>query len=183
MSQPPKTRSFTSAKGTKSLIIGTRLSVRFPRRIVPIWVSDPKGLAPCVRMASTPAINVVATEPIQGMSTPSLPWGEAIFVPFLITVIGSPVLEMCVERERPSKTVVNDAMNVGDLQLQSRLGGPREAQRRGERNAHDTDCADERRSPGNGAQTNAEHAMQRETRKRLASIFLQSNMVSEQSSP
>jgi hypothetical protein len=78
------------------------------------------------------------------MSTPSLPLGEAIFVPFLITVIGSPVLEMCVERERPSKTVVNDAMNAGDLQLQIRLGRvATEAQRRGGRKAWDADYADE----------------------------------------
>src|SRR5690349_8192711 len=145
MSQPPKTRSLTSANGTKSLIMGTRLSVRFPRRMVPIWVSDPKGLARCVRMASTPAINVVATAPIPGMSTPSLPVGEAIFVPFLITVIGSPVLGMWVERGRPSKTVVNHAMNVCDLQLQIRVERATEAQRRGERIEWDAHFAEERR--------------------------------------
>src|SRR5258706_14077882 len=129
MSQPPKASSLISAKGTKSLIIGSRLSVRCPRRMVHIWVSDPKGLAPCVRMASTPAINVVATAPIPGMSTPSLPVGEAIFVPFLITVIGSPVLGMWVQRGRPSKTVVNHAMNVCDLQLQIRLERAKETRR------------------------------------------------------
>ena len=43
MSQPPKTMSLRSASGTKSLIFGARASVRLPRRIVPICVSDPIG--------------------------------------------------------------------------------------------------------------------------------------------
>ena len=45
MSQPPNTRSFRLARGTKSLIYGLRPSVRLPRRIVAIWVSDPTGCA------------------------------------------------------------------------------------------------------------------------------------------
>jgi hypothetical protein len=36
-------------------------------------------------MASTPAIKVVATAPMPGMRTPSLPLGVDILVPFLIT--------------------------------------------------------------------------------------------------
>ena len=35
--------SSRSASGTKSLISGMRFSVRLPRRIVPIWVSEPIG--------------------------------------------------------------------------------------------------------------------------------------------
>ena len=53
---------------------GERPSVRLPRRMVPIWVSDPMGLAKPLRMASTPATNVVATAPIPGIMTPSLPF-------------------------------------------------------------------------------------------------------------
>ena len=40
---------------------------------------------------------------------------------------------------------MNDAMNVCDLQLQTRLGRATEAQKREERNAWDADFADERR--------------------------------------
>ena len=35
--------SSSAASGTKSLISGLRSSVRLPRRIVPIWVSEPIG--------------------------------------------------------------------------------------------------------------------------------------------
>ena len=55
------------------MILGERASVRFPSRIVPIWVSDPMGLARPFRMASTPATNVVATAPMPGIMIPSLP--------------------------------------------------------------------------------------------------------------
>jgi hypothetical protein len=41
-------------------------------------VSDPTGFdSPC-RTSSTPAIKVVLTAPIPGVSTPSLPFGGAI---------------------------------------------------------------------------------------------------------
>ena len=36
--------SSSAASGTNSLIFGERFSVRLPRRIVPICVSDPMGL-------------------------------------------------------------------------------------------------------------------------------------------
>ena len=72
-SQAPKTRSSSPASGTKSLISGDRLSVRLPRRIVAICVSDPIGLEWPRRMLSTPAMNVVATAPRPGVRMPSLP--------------------------------------------------------------------------------------------------------------
>src|SRR3990172_9162110 len=66
MSQAAKDRSESSASGTKSLIIGERFSVLFPRRMVPIWVREPMGFARPLRMASTPAMNVVLTAPSPG---------------------------------------------------------------------------------------------------------------------
>ena len=47
--------------------------MRLPRRMVPICVTDPIGLAMPLRMASTPATNVVATAPMPGIMTPSFP--------------------------------------------------------------------------------------------------------------
>src|SRR5579864_5080241 len=79
MSQPVKTRSLSCASGTKSLIFGERPSVRLPRRMVPICVSDPMGKAMPLRTASTPATNVVATAPIPGIMMPRLPLAGAIF--------------------------------------------------------------------------------------------------------
>ena len=67
-----------SAKGTKSLMSGERPSVRLPRRMVPIWVSEPMGWPMPALMASTPAITVVATAPMPGMRTPSLPVAGAM---------------------------------------------------------------------------------------------------------
>ncbi len=52
---------------------GVRASVRLPSRIVPICVIEPMGLEIPFRMASTPAMKVVATAPIPGTRTPSLP--------------------------------------------------------------------------------------------------------------
>ncbi len=54
-SHPPKTRSSMEASGTKSLMSGLRSSVRFPRRMWPIWVRDPIGSAKPLRAARTPA--------------------------------------------------------------------------------------------------------------------------------
>ena len=62
-----------SASGTNSLISGDRPSVRLPSRMVPIWVSEPMGLEIPRRIASTPAMKVVATAPIPGVRMPSLP--------------------------------------------------------------------------------------------------------------
>src|SRR5688572_19237618 len=73
MSQPPKTMSFKSASGTNSLIFGARASVRLPSRMVPIWASEPIGRARPFRIASTPAMVVVATAPRPTSITPSLP--------------------------------------------------------------------------------------------------------------
>jgi len=80
MSQPVNSMSLRPASGTNSLILGERPSVRFPRRMVPIWVNEPIGSAMPLRTASTPAIKVVATAPIPGIITPSLPRAGAIFV-------------------------------------------------------------------------------------------------------
>ena len=74
MSQPVKTRSSSPASGTNSLIFGERPSVRLPRRTVPICVSEPIGFARPLRIASTPATNVVATAPMPGIITPSFPF-------------------------------------------------------------------------------------------------------------
>src|SRR6185312_6454607 len=78
MSQAVKTMSFRLASGTNLLILGERLSVRLPSRIVPICVSDPMGLAIPLRTASTPATKVVATAPMPGIMMPSLPLGAWI---------------------------------------------------------------------------------------------------------
>ena len=52
--------------------------MRLPRRMAPIWVSDPTGSPRPALIASTPAMKVVATAPIPGMSTPSFPSGGAM---------------------------------------------------------------------------------------------------------
>src|SRR5271168_5005706 len=73
MSQPVKTMSLRSASGTKSLMRGLRASVRLPRRMWPICVVEPMGLARPRRTASTPAMSVVATAPMPGIMTPNFP--------------------------------------------------------------------------------------------------------------
>ena len=78
MSQPPNTRSSSEDSGTTSLIFGERFSVRLPRRMVPIWVSEPIGFAKPLRMASTPAIVVVLTAPRPTSRMPSLPRAGAM---------------------------------------------------------------------------------------------------------
>src|SRR4051812_4319323 len=65
--------SSSFASGTKSLMSGERLSVRLPRRMVAICVSDPIGFDLPRRTLSTPAMNVVATAPRPGVRMPSLP--------------------------------------------------------------------------------------------------------------
>src|SRR5580700_905823 len=92
MSHPVKTRSFSLASGTNSLILGKRPSVRLPSRMVPIWVRDPIGLEIPLRTASTPATNVVATAPIPGTMIPSLPLaGASAFLPLLLLSCVFPV--------------------------------------------------------------------------------------------
>src|SRR5882757_5434753 len=66
------------ASGTTSLIFGDRPSVRLPRRMVPIWVSEPIGFASPLRMATTPAMVVVLTAPSPTSRIPSLPRAGAI---------------------------------------------------------------------------------------------------------
>ena len=107
MSQPVKTRSLSDASGTNSLILGESASVRLPSRIVPIWVSDPMGLAMPLRTASTPATNVVATAPMPGIMMPSLPLGawislldgfDSVFVLFLRSSAASACLSCFLYR-------------------------------------------------------------------------------------
>src|SRR5687768_7167815 len=64
--------------GTASLILGDRPSVRLPRRIVPICVSDPIGVARPFRTAMTPAMVVVLTAPSPTRRMPNLPFAGAI---------------------------------------------------------------------------------------------------------
>src|SRR2546426_9868013 len=78
MSQPPNTRSSSEVSGTISLIFGEHRYERLPRRMVPIYVSDPIGDAMPFRMARAPAIVVVLTAPRPTRSTPSLPRAGAI---------------------------------------------------------------------------------------------------------
>src|SRR5262249_11678058 len=87
MSQPPNTTSARSARGTSSLMRGDRLSVRLPSRTVPIWVRLPIGREISLRIASTPAMKVVATAPIPGSRTPSLPLAGAISRPLPVVAI------------------------------------------------------------------------------------------------
>src|SRR3954447_2726965 len=58
---------------------GERWSVLFPRRMVPVWVSDPTGVARPLPIAITPAMNVVLTAPRPTRSTPSLPVGGTMW--------------------------------------------------------------------------------------------------------
>src|SRR5262245_22535069 len=65
--------SSSFASGTKSLMNGVRFSVRLPRRMVAICVSEPMGAESPRRMLSTPAMKVVATAPRPGVRMPSVP--------------------------------------------------------------------------------------------------------------
>src|SRR3954467_471722 len=69
--------SSSVVSGTKSLMSGARFSVRFPRRMVAIWVSEPIGFEWPRRMLSTPAMKVVATAPSPGVRMPSFPFAGA----------------------------------------------------------------------------------------------------------
>src|SRR6266478_3756250 len=87
ISQPPKVRSFSSARGTNLWMSGERPSVRLPRRIVPICVSDPTGCDLPLRTSSTPAMNVVLTAPMPGSRTPSFPLAGAILEGFSMPLL------------------------------------------------------------------------------------------------
>jgi len=77
-SQPPKTRSSRSARGTNSRMSGLRSSSRLPRRIWAIWLTEPIGAVRPLRAAITPAMKVEATAPIPGVSTPRRPVAGAM---------------------------------------------------------------------------------------------------------
>ena len=83
-----------AARGTKSLIAGLRPSVRLPSRTVPNWVNDPIGFPRPRLIASRPAMNVVVTAPMPGISTPSLPSAGAIRTPSLLAKRFSLKVEM-----------------------------------------------------------------------------------------
>src|ERR1700682_3493077 len=87
MSHPPKVRSVSSASGTNFLMSGERASVRLPRRMVPICVSDPTGCDLPLRTSSTPAMKVVLTAPKPGSSTPSFPLAGAILEGFSMPLL------------------------------------------------------------------------------------------------
>src|SRR5258708_34310520 len=78
MSPPQNTVPSSEGSGTMSLTFGERPSVRLPRRIVPICVNEPIGLANPLRIAHTPAIVVVLTAPRPTSSTPRRPRAGAI---------------------------------------------------------------------------------------------------------
>src|SRR5205807_9037482 len=80
MSQPPKTRLSRVSSGTNSRISGERRAVRWPRRMVASWVTEPIGSAQPLRTSSTPAMNVVLTAPMPGVRTASVPFGWAMLV-------------------------------------------------------------------------------------------------------
>src|SRR5512134_1461546 len=73
---------------------GERPSVRLPSRTVPICVRLPIGFASPRRIASTPAMKVVATAPMPGSSTPSFPLAGAIGRPLVAFDINSPPLRL-----------------------------------------------------------------------------------------
>src|SRR6516165_868488 len=123
MSQPPKTRSSSRASFTKSLIFGERASVRFPRRIVPICVSDPTGTAFFVRTSSTPAMKVVATAPMPGNSTPSFPFGAAILAGFFMNLLGLSIGEQQRVQQLRTDTVPQTQYSGGSVeQMQMESG-------------------------------------------------------------
>ena len=80
-SHAPKTRSSREASGTNSRTGGAWPSVRFPRRMVAIWVIEPMGRPMPRLMCSTPAMKVDDTAPRPTSSTPSLPSAGAMVGP------------------------------------------------------------------------------------------------------
>jgi hypothetical protein len=66
---------------------GERASVRLPKRMVPICVSDPTGCDFPFRTSSTPAMKVVLTAPMPGSSTPSFPLAGAILEGFSMPLL------------------------------------------------------------------------------------------------
>src|SRR4051812_8536731 len=138
MSHPAKTTSESLAIGTSSSMRGVRLSVRLPSRTVPIWVRLPTGRESPVRIASTPAMNVVATAPIPGRRMPSLPSAGAIVRPRSLPVLmrGSPAA--CFNRPRKNRC------------YHSERGGPRARSVQGARAVHEPAGAAEEVQGGRG---------------------------------
>src|SRR5574338_632450 len=68
---------------------GTLSSLRPPMRMVPIWVSEPIGLASPLRMARQPAMKVVPTAPMPGSRTPSRPVAGAVSTGVSLVTEGS----------------------------------------------------------------------------------------------
>src|SRR6266446_3266169 len=130
MSQPPKLRSFSSARGTNFLMSGERASVRLPSRMVPICVSDPTGCALPLRTSSTPAIKVVLTAPRPGSSTPSFPLAGAILEGFSMPLLLLNNRNTTDRKNEPGKRIAaaeacrvpkqtnNDEGRLKDLQIE-----------------------------------------------------------------
>src|SRR5215468_11064238 len=107
----------------KSLMRGERPSVRLPRRIVPICVSEPTGCAFFVRTSSTPAIKVVATAPMPGNSTPSFPFGAAILAGFFMNLLGLSIGEQQRVEQLRTDTVPQTHYSGGSVeQMQTESG-------------------------------------------------------------
>src|SRR5690606_17016336 len=85
-------------------------SVRFPNRMCPSCVNEPTGSARPRRTASTPAMNVVATAPNPGVSTPRRPVAGAIFLPSLTfdLVVRSPRRHRRVQRHAAGMAIHPD---------------------------------------------------------------------------
>src|SRR5882724_11108107 len=83
----PLIHKFVPLAELKDLTFGERPSVRLPRRIVPICVSEPTGCDLPLRTSSTPAINVVLTAPMPGSKIPSFPLAGAIFDGFSMPLL------------------------------------------------------------------------------------------------
>src|SRR5579863_2321285 len=98
---------------------GLRPSVRFPRRTVPNWVREPIGFPIPRLMASNPAMKVVVTAPIPGISTPSLPSAGTIWTLSLLGKSNSPQKPKCYNsnsmRDRATATLTT--IVVDDEQL------------------------------------------------------------------
>src|ERR1043166_1170529 len=135
-SQAPNTRSSSAASGTNSLIRGARWSVRLPRRMVAIWVSEPNGLAMPRRASSTPAMNVEATAPRPTHSTPSLPSAGAMGRAVLLAMRSSPFLRSgSPVRSAHAAALPGDPTDIHDA-LHHRDGG-KDRQERHDHLQHD----------------------------------------------
>src|SRR6202008_860396 len=98
--------------------------VRCPSRIVPICVNDPTGTAFFVRTSSTPAMEVVATAPMPGNSTPSFPFGAATLVGFSMNFLSFSIGEQ--QRTQQFRTdTVPQTVYFGGSPDQMQMESPR----------------------------------------------------------